>query len=202
MRMDENHREQRKPGLTLDRAVKNMQAAWTKFRDAQLYAFHAAVPTLELARANADEFRVFCQDRGVKGDLPETRVAELMIQNDPDADAISGERRAEYGAAIGWFADRNLCPEADPDKAVHFAKQKGWLTGIAAHYRMHKDIENPDAAAAKKRARATKAANAGQAELPMRRSTELIEEFSRGWGSTLFTRKPARFGCWPFLGAT
>src|SRR5207248_7195919 len=105
------------------------------------------VPGLEFARANPDDFRLYCRDRGVNGDLPETQVAQLLIQNDPEADAITRERRAEYGAAIGWFADRNLCPEADPDKAVHFAKQKGSLTGIAAHYRSQKDIENPEAAA-------------------------------------------------------
>jgi hypothetical protein len=114
--MDEDERDVRKPELTLDQAVKNMQAAWTKFRYAQLFAFHAAVPVLELARAHPDDFRVYCQDRSVRGDLPETQVVELMIQDDPDADAISRERRAEYGAAIGWFADRNLCPDADAGK--------------------------------------------------------------------------------------
>jgi hypothetical protein len=72
--MDENDREDRKPELRLDPAVKNMQAAWAKFRDTQLYAFHAAVPTLEFARANEHDFRVYCQDRSIKGDLPETQV--------------------------------------------------------------------------------------------------------------------------------
>lgn len=52
--MDENDREDRKPELTLDPVVKNMQAAWAKFRDTQLYAFHAAVPVLELACANPE----------------------------------------------------------------------------------------------------------------------------------------------------
>jgi hypothetical protein len=163
--MDKDDREDRKPELTLDQAVKTMQAAWTKFRDAQLYAFHAAVPVLELARANEDDFRVYCQDRSVKGDLPETQVVELLIQNDPEADAISGERRAEYGAAIGWFATRMLCPETDPEKAVQLAKQKGRIKGIAELYRNHKDAENPDAAAAKEKAKATKAANGKRAKL-------------------------------------
>jgi hypothetical protein len=163
--MTAENNEPRKPVLTLDQAVKNMQAAWTKFRDAQLYAFHAAVPVLEFARANETDFRVYCQDRSLRGDLPETQVAELMIQNDPEAGAISGERRAEYGAAIGWFATRTLCPETDPEKAVQLAKQKGRIKGIAELYRNHKDAENPDAAAAKEKAKATKAANGKRAKL-------------------------------------
>jgi hypothetical protein len=156
--MTEENNEQRKLKLTLDQAVKTMQAAWTKFRAAQLYAFHAAVPVLEFARANEDDFRVYCQDRNVKGDLPETRVVELLVQDDPDADAISGERRAEYGAAIGWFADRKLCPETDADRAVQLAKQKGRIAGIAGLYRNCKDAQNPQAAAAKEKAKATKVA--------------------------------------------
>jgi hypothetical protein len=142
-----------------------MQAAWTRFRDAQLYAFHAAVPVLEFARAKPQDFRVYCQDRSVKGDLLETQVAELLIQDDPDADAISRERRAEYGAAIGWFADRNLCPEADADKAVHLAKRNGRIAGIAGAYRNHKNAENPRAAAAKERTQAAKATNDSQRNL-------------------------------------
>jgi hypothetical protein len=165
LQMEEGDRQDRKPELTLDQAVKNMQAAWTKFRDAQLYAFHAAVPVLEFARAHEDDFRVYCQDRSLRGDLPETQVAELMIQNDPEAGAISGERRAEYGAAIGWFATRTLCPETDPEKAVQLAKQKGRIKGIAELYRNRKDAENPDAAAAKEKAKVTKAANGKRAKL-------------------------------------
>jgi hypothetical protein len=88
-----------------------------------------------------------------------------MIQNDPEADAISRERRAEYGAAIGWFADRSLCSETDADKAVQLAKQKGRIKGIAALYRNHKEVENREAAASKKGATATKAANSTQAKL-------------------------------------
>jgi hypothetical protein len=163
--MEESDRQDRKPELTLDQAVKTMQAAWTKFRDAQLYAFHAAVPVLELARANEDDFRVYCQDRSIKGDLPETQVVELMIQDDPEADAISGERRAEYGAAIGWFATRALCPETDADQAVQLAKQKGRIAGVAGLYRNHKDAQNPEAVAAKEKAKATKAANVALAKL-------------------------------------
>jgi len=163
--MDEVHREERKPELTLDQAVKSMQAAWTKFRDVQLYAFHAAVPTLEIARASPDDFRIYCQDRGVRGDRPETQVAELLIQNDPDADAISRERRGEYGAAIGWFATRTLCPESDPKRAVELARQKGRIQGIAALYRRDRDAANPEAAVTKAKVKATKAANATQAKL-------------------------------------
>jgi hypothetical protein len=153
------YNEPRKPELTLDQAVKNLQAAWIKFRDAQLYAFHAAVPVLEFARANEDDFRVYCQDRSIKGDLLETQVVELMIQNDPEADAISRERRAEYGAAIGWFATWALCPETDAYKAVQLAKQKGRIAGIASLYRNHKDAQNPEVAAAKEKAKTTKVAN-------------------------------------------
>jgi hypothetical protein len=172
--------KQRKLELTLDHAVKNMQVAWNTSRYAQLYAFHAAVPALEIARANPDDFRVYCQDRSVGGDLPETQVAELLIQNDPDADAISRERRAEYGAAIGWFADRNLCPEMDAEKAVQCAIQKGRIKGIAELYRSHKNAQNPDAAASKKRAKRSKTATATQAELRTRCRTDyLVEEFRR-----------------------
>jgi hypothetical protein len=176
--MDENHQEERKPELTLDRAVKNSQAAWSKFREAQLYAFHAAVPALELARTDEGYFRVFCQDRGIKGDLPETQIAELMLQDDPDADAISRERRAEYGAAIGWFADRNLCAEVDAEKAVQLAKQKGRIKGIAALYRNHKKAENPEAVASKKRATATKEANATQATLGTSAAAHIMDTTS------------------------
>ena len=163
--MTEGNNDQRKPKLTLDQAVKNVQTAWDKFRDAQLYAFHAAVPTLEFARANEHDFRVYCQDRSIKGDLPETQVVELMIQNDPEADAISGERRAEYGAAIGWFASRALWPETDAEKAVQLAKQRGRIKGIAGLYRNHKEAQNPEAVTAKEKAKATKAANAMRAKL-------------------------------------
>jgi hypothetical protein len=163
--MIERNDHQRKLDLTLDQRVRNMQAAWTKSRDFQLYAFQAAVSVLEFARANPDDFRVYCQDRSIRGDLPETQVAELMIQSDPDAHAISRERRGEYGAAIAWFADRNLCPDTDAEKAVHLAKQKGRINGVAGLYRRHRDIENPGAAATKARVGATKAANAVQAKL-------------------------------------
>jgi hypothetical protein len=163
--MTKNDNGERKPELTLDEIVKSMQAAWTKFRDAQLYALHAAVPGLEFARAKPDDFRVYCQDLSVKGDLPETQIAELLIQDDPDADAISRERRAEYGAAIGWFADRDLCPEAEADKAVQLAKRSGRIAGIAGAYRNHKDAEKPMAAAAKERTQATKVTNDPQRNL-------------------------------------
>jgi hypothetical protein len=163
--MEEGDRQDRKAELTLDQIVKKMQAAWTKFRDAQLYAFHAAVPGLEFARANKDDFRVYCQDRSIKGDLPETQVVELLVQDDPDADAISGERRAEYGAVIGWFATSALCPERDADKAVQLAKQKGRIAGIARLYRNYKDAQNPQAVAAKEKVKATKVANTTRAKV-------------------------------------
>jgi hypothetical protein len=88
-----------------------------------------------------------------------------MIQDDPDADAISRERRAEYGAVIGWFATWALCPETDADRAVQLAKQKGRIAGIAGLYRNHKDAQNPEAAAAKEKAKATKVANTTQAKV-------------------------------------
>jgi hypothetical protein len=178
--MTEKNNEQCKLELTLDRSVKNMQAAWGKSRESQLYALHAAVPVLELARANTEDFRVYCQDRSVRGDRPETQVVELMLQNDPDADAITRERRAEYGAAIGWFAIRMLCPETDAEKAVELAKRKGRIKGIANLYRNHKDAQNPEAVAAKEKAKTTKAANGkrGKAEGSYPRAA-LAKEFGR-----------------------
>jgi hypothetical protein len=157
--MTAENNEPRKPKLTLDQAVKNMQTAWTTFRNAQLYAFHAAVPVLELAHANENDFRVYCQDRSVKGDLPETQVVELLIQNDPEADAISRERRAEYGAAIGWFADRKLCRETHAEKAIELARGKGGIKGIATAYRdaTTSDATKKQRAEAAQKARQTKA---------------------------------------------
>jgi hypothetical protein len=162
--MTEENNEQRKLKLTLDQAVKTMQAAWTKFRAAQLYAFHAAAPVLEFARTDQGDFRVYCQDRSVKGDLAETQVVELLIQTDPDGDVISRERRGEYGAAIGWFADRKLCPETDAEKAIELARGKGGIKGIASAYR---DATTPDAtkrqrAEAAQKARQTKAERRGE----------------------------------------
>jgi len=170
--MDKDDRGDRKPKLTLDPAVKNMQAKWAYSRDAQLFAFHAAVPVLEFARANPGDFRLYCQDRSVRGDLPETQVAELMIQNDPEADAISRERRAEYGNAIGWFADRNLCPETDAEKAVQLAIQKGRIKGIAEAYRLHKHAPTPGAVGSKQGPKKS-------SKLTTRRRTHLVNEFSR-----------------------
>ena len=77
--MTEKNQQKRKLKVTLDHAVKHMQAAWTRVRHAQLYGFHAAVSALEIARANEDDFRVYCRDRSVRGDLLETQVAELII---------------------------------------------------------------------------------------------------------------------------
>jgi hypothetical protein len=176
---DENN-DQGKPELTLDQAVKNMHAAWTKFRDAQLYAFHAAVPVLEFARANEDDFRIYCQDRSVKGDLTETQVVDLMIQTDPDGDAISRERRGEYGAAIGWFADRNLCPETDAEKAIELARGKGSIKGIATAYRDATTSE----ATKKQRAEAAQKARQTKAERRAEKTASLpLEEVRKLFGA-------------------
>ena len=178
--MTQNTNEQCKPELTLDQVVKRMQAAWTKFRDAQLYAFHAAVPGLEYARANEDDFRVYCQDRSVKGDLPETRVVDLMMQADPDGDVISRERRADYGAAIGWFADRKLCPETDAERAVELARGKGGIKGIATDYR---DATTSDATK-KQRAEAAQMARQIKAERRTKKTASLpLEEVRKLFGA-------------------
>jgi hypothetical protein len=178
--MDEDDREDRKPELTLDQVVKNVQAKWTKFRDAQLYAFHAAVPVLELARANEDGFRVYCQDRSVKGDLTETQVVDLMLQTDPDGDVISRERRGEYGAAIGWFADRKLCPETDAEKAIELARGKGGIKGIATAYR---DATTCDATK-KQRAEAAQKARQTKAERRTEKTASVpLEEVRKLFGA-------------------
>jgi hypothetical protein len=74
---------------------------------------------------------------------------------------IGLERRAEYAACIAWFADRELCPETDPEKAVALARQKGGMTAIAREYRDKKDANDPKAKAAKLRGQATRARRQG-----------------------------------------
>ena len=143
--------------LTLDQLVHAMQNAWTRFRNAQLYAFCAAAPVLAWAREHEADFLTYCESKGIKCITHETRVVELLLAEDGDSGPISRERRAEYAACIAWFADRDLCPETDPDKAVALAREKG-ITGIAQAYREKKDAENPKQKAAKEKGQATKKA--------------------------------------------
>ena len=56
---------QRKEDLTLDELIHAMQDAWTRFRNAQLYAFCAGAPVLTWARANEDAFYTHCRGKGV-----------------------------------------------------------------------------------------------------------------------------------------
>jgi hypothetical protein len=151
----------RKGDLTLDERVHAMQNAWTGFRNAQLFAFCAAAPVLTWARENEADFLTYCKRNGVSGQELETRVVQLMLAADGDSEAISRERRAEYAACIGWFADRELCPITDPDKAVALARQKGRITGIAKEYRDKKDAGDPKAKAAKLKGQAAKAQRQG-----------------------------------------
>jgi hypothetical protein len=148
----------RKEKLTLDELVRTMQNAWTRFRNAQLHAFCAAAPVLIWARENEADFLTYCKRNTVSGQEVETRVVELMLAEDRDGQAISRERRAEYAACIGWFADNELCPETDSDKAVALARQKGRITGIAQEYRGKKDAKNPKAKDAKSKVQVTKKA--------------------------------------------
>ena len=148
----------RKEDLTLDQLVHSMRAAWTRFQNAQLYAFCAAAPVLKWARENEAEFRTYCKRNSVRGQELESLVVELMLAEDGDGEAISGERRAAYAAVIAVFADRDLCPETDPDEAVKWAIGKGRITGIARLYREKKDATNPKAKAAKEKGQATKRA--------------------------------------------
>jgi hypothetical protein len=147
----------RKEEFTLDELIRAMQTAWTRFRDAQLYAFCTGAPVLTWAREHEADFLTYCRRHRIVGDTLETRVVELMLAEDGDSESISRERRAEYGNAIGWFADRALCPESDPDKAVALARQKRRISGIAQEYRDKKDANNPKAMAAKLKGQATKA---------------------------------------------
>jgi hypothetical protein len=154
----------RKEKLTLDELVNGMRDTWlTRVRDGQLYAFQAGSHVLEWARENETDFLTYCGCNGIVGDTHQTRVVELMLSADPDGEdsegqpTISRERRAEYAACVAWFADRELCPETDPDKAVALARQKGRITGIAREYREKKDAENPKAKVAKQKGQATKA---------------------------------------------
>jgi hypothetical protein len=146
-----------KGDLTFDQLVYTMRTAWTGLRDAQLLAFYYAAPVLTWARENEADFVIYCRRHRIVGDTLETRVVELMLAEDGDSEAISRERRAEYGNCIGWFADHELCPETDPDKAVALARQKRRISGIAQEYRDKKDANNPKAKAAKLKGQATKA---------------------------------------------
>jgi len=152
-----------KEHLTLDELIHAMQNAWARFRDAQLHAFFAAAPVLIWARENEADFRTYCKRNSVSGQELENLVVELMLAADSDGEdlerkpTISRERRAEYGDSIAFFADHELCPETDPDKAVALARQKGRITGIARAYREKKDAETPKLKSAKEKARATRA---------------------------------------------
>lgn len=148
----------RKGVLTLDQLVHIMQNGWTRFRNVQLRAFCTAAPVLTWAREREADFLTYCRQNDIVGDTPETRVVELMLAEDGDCGSISRERRAEYAACIGWFADHELCPDTDPDKAVALARQKGRMTGIAKEYRDKKDAGNPKASAAKSKVQVTKKA--------------------------------------------
>jgi hypothetical protein len=154
----------RKEDLTLDERVHAMQNAWTRFRNAQLYAFCAGALVLTWARENDADFRTYCKRNSVKGQELESLVVELMLVGDGDSKALSAERRAEYAACVAWFADRELCPETDPDKAVALARQKKGITSIAKEYRNKKDVANPKLKAAKEKGKATKKARRQDAE--------------------------------------
>lgn len=149
---------QLKSDLTVDELVHAAQNAWNRFRDAQLYAFFCAAPLLAWARENKADFLTYCKRNTVSGQELESLVVELMLAEDGDGEAISRERRAEYGACIGWFADPELCPETDPHKAVALARKKGRITGIAREYRGKKDTGNPKAKAAKLNGQVTRKA--------------------------------------------
>jgi hypothetical protein len=126
----------RKEEFTLDELVYELKNTWiTRVRDGQLYAFHSGSLVLTWARENEDDFRTYCKHNTVKGQELETLVVELMLAGDADGEVISRERRAEYGDCIGWFADRELCPETDPGKAVALARREGRITGIARAFR-------------------------------------------------------------------
>jgi len=167
-----------KGDLTLDQLVHTMQDAWTRFRNAQLYAFCAGAPVLTWARENEADFLTYCKRNTVSGKELETLVVELMLAEDGDGEAISRERRAGYGNWIGWFADHELCPETDPDKAVALARQKGRMTGIAKEYRDRKDAENPKAKAAKRKGQETKARRRGaENKVPRAASAAAARDF-------------------------
>lgn len=147
---------------TLDKLVSSAQNTWiTRVRDGQLYALYEGSKILKWARRNEENFLAYCHRNGISGDTLETRTVELILATDGDAEPISRERRAEYAACIGWFADRELCPESEPDKAVELARQKSRITGIAKEYREKKDADNPKAKAAKLKGQATKARGQG-----------------------------------------
>jgi hypothetical protein len=148
----------RKVDLTLEERVHTAQNAWNLFRRRAVICVLSCRPGLLWARENEADFLTYCERHGVTGETHETRAPELLLAADSDADAISRERRAEYGNCIGWFADHELCPETDPDKAVALARQKGRITGIAQEYRDTKDANNPKAKGAKLKGQVTKKA--------------------------------------------
>ena len=193
--------EVRKEELTLDQLVHTMQNAWARFRNAQLYAFCAAAPVFVWARENEADFLTYCRRNGIVGDTHETRVVQLMLAEDGDGEAISRERRAEYAAVIAWFADRDLCPETDPQKAVALARQKGRITGIAREYRDKKDAGNPKEKSAKEKAQATKRARRQGPENSVSRAAsaaaacDLAEQMDSQPTIISLTREPGQDFC-------
>jgi hypothetical protein len=190
----------RKGDLTLDQLVHIMQKGWTRFRNAQLHAFCTAAPVLTWAREREADFLTYCRQSGIVGDTPETRVIELMLAEDGDRGSISRERRAEYAACIGWFADHELCPETNPNKAVALARQKGRITGIAKEYRDKKDAENPKDKAAKDKVQATKARRQGsENKVPRAASATTARAFAEQMDSeptiTARTQEPGHDFC-------
>jgi hypothetical protein len=92
----------RKEKLTLDKLVHVMQETWiTRVRDGQLYALHSAATVLRWTRENGADFLTYCKRNSIVGETNETRVVDLMLAADPDGEAISRERRAEYAACVG-----------------------------------------------------------------------------------------------------
>ena len=105
-----------------------------------------------MAEAHEKVFREYCGR--VLGEVSSPRMVidparaslealafALQVWKDPDARSLTRAQRAEYASGLGWFS--NLCPEADPDKAIALARSLGRLTGIAALYRKHKDEADP-----------------------------------------------------------
>jgi hypothetical protein len=128
----------------------------------QLRSLWAYSRLLIWARRNEAEWRVYVQDNKIGGESFETQVADIIQRRDPDfkRETQNTTQRAEWGNAMAWFCDPELCPFIGVDQAVKEAAQKGRIGGIAKLYREKnaKQSRTARATAAKQRKAAEKAA--------------------------------------------
>jgi hypothetical protein len=120
-----------------ERLVERGQNEYLVYKASLLYALHGQVETYKAAIDKPAKWAIFVKEKGLRGDLARTQVAEFMVMRDGDEDLseeLLRNRRALWGRGIAWFATPALCPFSDADEAVDHACAHGWVKGIAAEY--------------------------------------------------------------------